>query len=201
VAWRYQAPSGAAVGAHDQLLPHPDDPDRHPGAQGSVLACGRDLQFLGSEASGTPGSGTVNGIGEFMDIELVVGGSTLGGTLDDTAAGRDLASVLPLTLPSSTSTRPKRSATCRGGWPSRTVTSRTTHHGATWRCSTATPATPTGWSGWVDSTPQPSTSSRAWTTPPPSPSPRSTWGIPMIHVRTDLPEPGHALVCAARPFT
>ena len=33
-----------------------------------------------------------------MDIELVIDGTELRGTLDDTAAGRDFASLLPLTL-------------------------------------------------------------------------------------------------------
>lgn len=33
-----------------------------------------------------------------MDIELVIEGTKLRGTLDDTAAGRDFASLLPLTL-------------------------------------------------------------------------------------------------------
>jgi hypothetical protein len=33
-----------------------------------------------------------------MNIELVIGGKRLRGTVDDTAAGRDFASLLPLTI-------------------------------------------------------------------------------------------------------
>ncbi len=34
-----------------------------------------------------------------MDIEFAVGGTTVRGTLDDSAAGRDFAALLPLTVP------------------------------------------------------------------------------------------------------
>jgi hypothetical protein len=45
-----------------------------------------------------PTSGASNDIGASMDIELVLDDTTLHGALDDTAAGRDFASLLPLTF-------------------------------------------------------------------------------------------------------
>jgi hypothetical protein len=114
-----------------------------------------------------------------VDIELVIDDTKLRGTLDDTAAGRDFASLLPLTLTltdfhatEKISDLARRLSTKGGltGPPRRPVTSPTTHRGATSPSSTATSPTPKAWYGWAASTPKQPTSSPAWTTAPPSPS-------------------------------
>ena len=89
-----------------------------------------------------------------MDIELVLENTKLRGTLDDTAAGRDFASLLPLTLTLTLTLTdfhsPKRSASCRGVCPPRAhlpgpqrrpATSPTTRPGATSPSFTATSPT------------------------------------------------------------
>jgi hypothetical protein len=88
-----------------------------------------------------------------MDIVMLVMGVDLRGTLDDTAAGRDFAALLPLTVTltdfhgtEKISDLPR--PLCTGGnrpeRPRRPATSPTTRPGATSPCSTATSPSPRG---------------------------------------------------------
>ena len=99
-----------------------------------------------------------------MHIRLVIDGTELHGRLDDTAAGRDFASLLPLTLTISDfhatekiSDLPRKLNIKGAPAGSEPAAGDITYYarGATSRSSTATSPTPTAWSSWVSSPPTP----------------------------------------------
>jgi hypothetical protein len=79
----------AACGGQDSGAATREAPGNNPAAASTTP---------GPKTPSAPASGASNDIGASMDIELVLDGTTLHGSLDDTAAGRDFASLLPLTL-------------------------------------------------------------------------------------------------------
>jgi hypothetical protein len=90
-----------------------------------------------------------------MKIRLILDDATLDATLTDSAAARDFAALLPLTLTLSdyagnekVSDLPRKLSTTGAPPepPPRSETSTTTPPGATWPSSTRTSATPTAWS-------------------------------------------------------